>query len=40
MNRLEKVLNAFGIGLGIFMAGLIIFNVIYYGIQNTACFEF
>lgn len=37
---MEKTMGIIGIGLGVVLIGLTIFNVIVYGISNGASFEF
>ena len=36
----EKVLNWVGVILGVTLFSLVIFNIMVYGISNTASFEF
>ena len=37
---LEKWMNWIGVGIGIGLMSLIIFNIVVYGISDTASFEF
>ena len=37
---LEKLMNWIGVVIGVTLMGAVIFNIITYGISNTASFEF
>ena len=37
---LERVMNWIGIGIGIVLMALVVFNIAVYGISDTSSFEF